>query len=471
MMGEVVRHATTAERGAFRPIDFQGAYRVRLPEIFRSAYTAGCFAFQSDRTANCASFRGSSRDVDVLTTAGGQPPAYYAVVGILSRPVPNGSAMIYYMRLISALMTCALLASAIASLEREARPALAYAGFAVAVTPMVLFLGGVVNPSGVEIAAALCVWTSGAALVREAPLRIDGRLVTRLTVGAGALALARPLGPFWLALIGIALLSITARAGWGKIWASRLIRIGAVVVATCSVAQVAWIASVGTLNTSTTNTVGINLPWINLTRGSIGMSFTRFEQMIGVFGWLDTNSPGFTFFLWILALGSVLTLAVLVGHRRLVAAATVLVGLTILVPIALEVPNVRAAGYFWQGRYTLPLAVGVPVLAGIAAAATRFGGSLRVGRFLTIVGSALVVGQILAFMQALRRYTVGVHGGVLFWRHASWSPPVPTVVIVIVFALGYSAFVAWLLTMRFSGEAAPVETSAGRPAAHRGVGA
>jgi hypothetical protein len=466
--GEVVRQSTPAERGAFRPIDFNGAYRVRLPEIFRSAYTAGCFAFQADKTANCASFRGSDRNVDVLTTAGGQPPAYYAVVGILSRPFPNGTAMIYYMRLVSALMTCALLASAIASLERTARPALAYAGAAVAITPMVLFLGGVVNPSGMEIAAALCVWTSGAALAREAALRIDRRLVARLTVGAGALALARPLGPFWLALIGIALLSISAREGWARIWTSRPIRIGALVVATCSVAQVAWIASVGTLNTATTNTVGINLPWINLTRGSIGMSFTRFEQMIGVFGWLDTKSPGFTLFLWILALGSVLTLAVLVGHRRLVAAATVLVGLTILVPIALEVPNVPAAGYFWQGRYTLPLAVGVPVLAGIAAAAARLSESLRVGRLLTMVGSALVVGQILAFMQALRRYTVGVHGALLFWRHASWSPPVSTIGIVIVFALGYAAFVAWLFTMRFPREAA-LETTADRPAARPGA--
>ena len=98
------------------------------------------------------------------------------------------------------------------------------------------------------------------------------------------------------------------------------------------------------------------------------MSFARLQQMIGVFGWLDTNSPGFTLFLWIVALGSVLTLALLVGPRRLVVATTAILVLTVLLPIALEVPSVCAAGYFWQGRYTLPLAVGVPVLAGIAAA-------------------------------------------------------------------------------------------------------
>ena len=80
-----------------------------------------------------------------------------------------------------------------------------------------------------------------------------------------------------------------------------------------------------------------------------------------------------------------------------------------------------------------------------------------------------MVGQVLAFMQALRRYMVGVNGDVQFWRHASWSPPVPALGIVVVFALGYSAFVAWLFTMRFSGEAAPVETTADRLSAHHGV--
>ncbi len=456
ILGHKVQEATAAERGAFRPIDFRGAYRVRLPEIYRSAYSAGCFAFQADVTANCAYFRGSNRTADVLTTAGSQPPAYYAVVGLLARPLPDGARTIYLMRFINAVMFAALLASAIASLERTVNPVLASAGVAVAITPMVLFLGGVVNPSGIEIAAALCVWTTGAVLAREAAGRIDGRLAIRLTIAASAVALARPLGPFWLALAAVALLAIAARGARARLLRSRPIQIGALVVAICAVAQVAWVASVGTLNTTTTNTVGIDLPWINLTRGSIGLSFSRFQQMIGVFGWLDTSVPGFTLFIWIFALGTVLTLAVMLGRARLTTVAIVLGVLTILVPIALEVPNVHAAGYFWQGRYTLPLAVGVPVLAGLSAASTRQQG-LRIGAFLTLLGSALAVGQVLAFVQALRRYMVGVHGGLLFWRHGLWSPPIPASVLTVVFTAAYLAFIFWLFTLRSATGTVPTD--------------
>jgi hypothetical protein len=462
ILGHTVRHSTPAERGSFRPIDLQGAYQVQLPEIYRSAYSAGCFAFKADTTANCASFRGSGRSVPVLTTAGGLPPAYYAVVGLMARPLPDGPAAIYWMRVVGALIAAALLASAVASIERTAHPGLAGAGIAVAVTPMVLFLSGVVNPSGVEIPAAVTVWATGVVLAREAPVRVDRRLVVRLAVSAGVLALARPLGPLWLLPIGATLLAVVARGGWLHLWRSAALRLGAAAVAACAVAQVVWDAAAGTFNTATTNTVGVHIPVIDATRSAIGLALTRFDQMIGVFGWLDTNSPALTTFLWIAVIGTLLTVAALVGDGRLVAAALVTAVLTVLVPVALEVPNVHAAGFFWQGRYGLPLAVGVPILAGIAAATSRLPASLRTGRFLALLGAALVVAQVLAFFQALRRYAVGAHGSLLlFWLHYSWAPPLTAPVVMLAFTLAYVGFVAWLFTLQPvgpRGEVSPAST-------------
>ena len=69
------------------------------------------------------------------------------------------------MRLVSAVITAALLASAITAVHRSAAPLLLGVGLAVAVTPMVLFLGGLVNPSGPEIAAALAFWVCSLVLV------------------------------------------------------------------------------------------------------------------------------------------------------------------------------------------------------------------------------------------------------------------------------------------------------------------
>lgn len=456
VLGHVVQRSNVAQRGGFQPIDLQGAYRVRLPEIYRSAYSAGCFAFKPNRTANCASFRGSVHTVDVLTTAGALPPAYYAVVGLLTSPLPDGAATIYGMRAVGALIAAALLASAVASIERTARPSLAAAGIALAVTPMVLFLDGVVNPGGVEISAAIAVWATGAVLAREAPDRIDRRLVARLAVSAGVLALARPLGPFWLVLIGATLVAIVARGGWTHVWRSGVVRAGAAAVAVCGIAQVAWDATVGTFNTTTTNTVGVHLGWIDATRGAIGLTFTRFDQMVGVFGWLDTSSPGLTIFVWIAGLGTMLTLATVAGNGRLAAAAFVTAVLTVLVPVVLEAPNVRAAGFFWQGRYTLPLAVGVPVVAGIAAATSPLTAMLRTSRLLVLLGVALVLGQVVAFLQALRRYMVGAHGRLLFWLHSSWAPPATAPLVITALTLGYAAFVAYLFTLRPSTGDAPV---------------
>ena len=43
-----------------------------------------------------------------------------------------------------------------------------------------------------------------------------------------------------------------------------------------------------------------------------------------------------------------------------------LAGLVILLPIYAEYGQAHFIGQFWQGRYGLPIAVGVPLLAGFA---------------------------------------------------------------------------------------------------------
>jgi hypothetical protein len=96
---------------------------VRAPAIYRSVGTP-CFAFQPDVTAACLQFAGSSRDADVVTSAGRHPPAYYAVVGLMSLVYRPGSGTVYLMRLITALLTGAFIATAVTALLRTAMPRL-----------------------------------------------------------------------------------------------------------------------------------------------------------------------------------------------------------------------------------------------------------------------------------------------------------------------------------------------------------
>ena len=84
------------------------------------------------------------------------------------------------MRIAGAALMAALLASAVASLRTGASFRLRLVGFLVGLTPMVLFLGASVNPSGAEIAAGLAVWASGIVLVRTTETRRGNRRSRRL---------------------------------------------------------------------------------------------------------------------------------------------------------------------------------------------------------------------------------------------------------------------------------------------------
>src|SRR5262245_7817038 len=191
-----------------RPVEGD-ARVVQVPAIYGSVVVP-CFTRNIDLLAPCLRFTGPTRDADVVTYEALQPPAYYGVVGAASWLFSPGTATVYLMRLLSALMAGALLATAITALRWAHAPRLLGTGVVLAVTPMVLFLGGVVNPAGTEIAAAVAFWVCGLVLVSRAPERVEPVLVTGAGVAGVALALSRALGPVWVVLIAIAVLAVTS---------------------------------------------------------------------------------------------------------------------------------------------------------------------------------------------------------------------------------------------------------------------
>ena len=63
------------------------------------------------------------------------------------------------------------------------------------------------------------------------------------------------------------------------------------------------------------------------------------------------------------------------------------------------------------------------------------------------VGAAVlvVIAQVLAFAQKLRRYTVGYDGEIQYWRHPFWSPPTSPLIVTVGYALVVTVFVVWYL--------------------------
>lgn len=404
-----------------------------LPAVFAAAYDVpGCFNFTPEVTADCAPpLRGSTRVTPVATTAGSNPPLFYLLAGIPSLPFPSELG-VRLMRVAGAAASAALLASAFLSAGHASR--LAVAGVLVAVTPMTLYLAGSVNPNGLEAAAAVGLWASGAALATGARHRL---LARRAGVAAVVLALSRPLSPLWVALTGLSLLVAVAPAARADLFADRRVRIASAAAVAATTLGVAWTALARPLAGALGE--GARLGTGDLIERSLGSTMDRLANMVGELGWLDTRAPALAVALWLLVTGYLAVSALAVATR---AQAVALVGLAVAVvavPVAVEVSQAPRLGLIWQGRYALPLAVGVPILAACVAGARLAGPATRA---LPLIATATAAGHAAVFWWGLRRYAVGLDSLV---GPVRWSPPLlPAVALGLLFTVAVAGF-SWLV--------------------------
>jgi hypothetical protein len=407
---------------------------VEAPSAYQGWAHIDCLAFKPDVTANCLRLNPGSGNKLALTSSARYMPAYYLAVGSASWLISPGTHQIYLMRMFSALLSAALVASAVVTVIELGSNPLALTGLAVAVTPMVLFLAGSVNPNALEIAAAIGVWVHGTAIAMGKLPLLGNRVVVRLGIAASALVLARPTSLLWVGLIALVLGISAGLARIRDLLGQRVVRRWAGVVVAAIALQVGWSLWAGAFNVSKTLTGSpVNATTGVFAQTVIGQSYQLVHQMVGVFGWLDTPAPTATLLLWLFGVGALITIAILVAPTLLRALAATL-ALVIIVPIVAQASYVHTIGYAWQGRYSLPLAVGVPILAGFGASLGR-DRIPRLRRVAAIVFIGLAVAQFLAYAQALRRYTVGANGALFFPWSARWNPPIPTVFLLATFAV------------------------------------
>ncbi len=418
---------------------------VRVPEIFGSVVVP-CFAHHGDLLPPCLQFRGSTQDAGVPTYTARNPPAYYAVAGIASWVHRAGAFTVYLMRLITAAIAGALMATAITALRRFAAPAMVAVGLVVAVTPVVLFITGTVNPNATEIAAAIALWVCGLALVRTATESVDRRLVTATGIAAGVLTLSRQVGPLWLGLIALIIAGVAdrealhnlARSGWARVWA--------LVVAAATLFQLTWDGVVHPLEATRVHNTAVHGSWLDVVEYAAGGVFVGFREMIDTFGWRDTRAPYLTLVFWTVCVGFLVLVALAWVKRRQVVALVGLMAATVAVPIVMQATFYRHEATVWEGRYTLPLAVGIPILAASCLGTTQRGRQLATPRLLWTVGIVIGSGHVLAFTNNLRRYTAGYSRELQYWLAPQWHPPgLHPLVVTIAYAAAVVAFVWWVL--------------------------
>jgi hypothetical protein len=300
----------------------------------------------------------------------------------------------------------------------------------LAITPMVLFLGGSVNPSGVEVAAGVAF----AAVVMGAARSPDGlsRRWRAAAFGGAVLILSRPFGGAWAA-VDLVL--------WGLLVGPRQARTaladlrGRLLVAVLGAAfglQLAWrvFSSTGE---------PVDPPVL---AGSVGLVVSQTlvlgRESIGVLGWLDTTLPTWLYAGW-LALGGALFLLAL---RRPTLQAAGLIGATLaaaaVAAYLIQVTLLSPFGVRLQARYPMPLLLVVPVLVG-ELAARRGPPPARWAPLVPLVLAGAAGFQLVAVVVNARRQGMGSGPALMLLSAPSWSPPGGWAPWLVMAALGSAA--------------------------------
>jgi hypothetical protein len=297
----------------------------------------------------------------------------------------------------------------------------------------------VVNPNGLEVVGALSAATAVAAFDRDAPGH-HGTLVRRGVVGFAACALSRtPSIAFAVLAVGLAWAALPAdvRPRLRELPGIRWAVAGVGLATALAVGWAGWLAAGGVGEALTRESVAT----------SAGESGRFVRQMVGVFGELDTPLPVGLWAGWLVLVAVLAGIALARGstRQRVVLALTALA--TAAVPVVAQALAVPPVGARWQGRYGLPLAVLVPVVAAMALRPRR-----RDQPWVLAVLAVAVVVQVGAVATVARRYQVGTDGAVWYLGHAGWRPAWVSAALLCAAAVGWVALAA-----RVAHVGAPIE--------------
>jgi hypothetical protein len=152
----------------------------------------------------------NTKTVRADTPFSNYPQLYYVLVGVPSL-VLTGAHAVYAMRFASVVISAGLIALGLFLLGRYHPRRLPLAASLVALTPMVLFLSGVVDSSGMEITAGFAAWCGGLCVVETET--VPRALAIWTSLSFAVFILSRPLSPASAAVIVVVLATL---AGWRR---------------------------------------------------------------------------------------------------------------------------------------------------------------------------------------------------------------------------------------------------------------
>lgn len=457
-------------RGDFDGDPLAGNAAVRVFDVpgMVGAPDPGCWALDPLAPVGCAVVPGlDEQTAPRASTSSNYAPWAYVLPGSASF-VPWGAGYAYLARAASAVVPAVLFAVAIARLRRRGRaPAVAAL---LGATPIVWFTFGTVNPSAMAIGGGLALtagllddeeitdrWLAVAGWAAVLLARRDGPLwATAIVVTVCALRGARPAELFArlgraqrivaLAVAPLPVLSVLERGDSGLNAALALAPAGLIAVegvvrlwdrqptgqhrAAVAIAT-GLLSAVGLTVLLSLRPGGLDTDVMQLVIGSTG---EHLRQIVGVLGWLDAPVPTFATFLFWAAIGGLAAVAVLERPRSALVGVLAVIGIVVAAWV-LELGQGADYGRYWQGRYSMPIAIGLPLLF-----AWRPAGRHLVDRLAVHVAVVAWVILNAGFIAAQRRWAVGIGGTWYPWRWDTWGSPIDPWLLVV----AHLVATAWL---------------------------
>lgn len=363
-----------------------------------------------------------------VSYVGTYPPYVFAVPGFVMARMSDSLTALYVGRTVLGVITAALLAIAVWASWSGRVGASSLLGLALAVSPMVLFLGTSIGANGVEAVGALAAFS---VVLRSARPDPPGWLWPAGFLAIGLSVLARPTGLLWLvlALLLAAVLHGPRRVLRASLHGRR--RLWSALTLIPVVLAVVWDRLVQPHP-------AVNWHLVRESLSAIPGDVQRITlEWIGVFGWDSLRMTPWIYRIWLLLVALLVVGAVLAGRtirERLLAPGVLVASLVLLGLIDLLV--FRQTYFPVYGRYTLPLGVLVPLVAGHvitlrlgeagddtqALSIQRTMSRVRtVGPRVALPLVALV--QLCGLWTSARRAAVSVDGPAWFFGRSQFAPP------------------------------------------------
>ena len=366
--------------------------------------------------------RAERSDGRIDTWVGTYPPYAYAVLGLPSLVTRSADGALYAGRVAGLAASALLLWSALRLVPVAGLPWLA-----LGVSASVLSYAAQLNPSGLEMTAAVAVWAALLALRRaDLTARADGGVAVTLLGGGAVLVLSRELGLLWLLLAVLVVAPPPAAL-------RRLPRVVPAGLALAAAAAVGW----NLLRQPHPSDAGQVSRWAPPSPGTMERMFREYA---GSFGFSDVTPPVGPFLLWsAVVVGLVVVLVRGRATRGLVLRWAAAAYLAIWLAQVATATN----DLFLVGRYVAPMLAGLFVIA--AADPPPLPRPYALVASVAAVAAAVAT-QVSGVLTVAYRYGHGGQGVGLPAASWPWAPPGGWLLVLAVAALGAALVATPLLT-------------------------